>query len=389
VKSYDYARRQGVLEISWDRFAVLARRLAEALAPARPEAVIGIARAGLIPAGAVAAALRVDLLPVRLSRREADRVVRDHPVWSVDLSPQVAGRRVVVVDEIADTGETLALAARRARELGARSATTAVLAAHTWADPAPDHAALVSDALVVFPWDRSVLVDGRWEGHPEIAEALQRQSAGAPDARVGAVDEEMIAFVRETMESRREQAGQAPSPFPFRSRFGHSLRVWKWARRLQAAEGGSREIVEIAALFHDVAKESGVDHARVGARICRDYLLSRGYDSGLAAAVARTVETHSHSRARPPSLSLEQRLVRDADLLDEVGVLTVLWDSLAVGAGEDASYLEAYRRIADARVRLEGGWERLHTATAIVLFRERLEVLDTCLAELRFELGLE
>src|SRR5690606_13485078 len=118
------------------------------------DTIVGIARAGLLPATVLACSLRRELLPVRLSRREQDEVVTERPVWKVDLSPEVAGRRIAIVDEMADTGETLALASQRARELGAAEVLTVALISHSWADPAPEVSSLVTDALVVFPWDR-------------------------------------------------------------------------------------------------------------------------------------------------------------------------------------------------------------------------------------------
>lgn len=175
MKPYDYAHRDGVEEIDWQWFAALARKLAQELAGAEIEAIVGVARAGLVPAATVACALRCDLFPVRVTRRDNDVVVRESPVWKVDVSPEVAGKVVAVVDEIADSGETLALVAARVRELGAARVVTASLVAHSWADPAPDHVALTTDALVIFPWDKEVLVDGQWQTHPELAAALDAQ----------------------------------------------------------------------------------------------------------------------------------------------------------------------------------------------------------------------
>ncbi len=172
VQPYDYARRKGVKRISWARFVRLSAQLAEQLAAVQVDAVVGIARAGLLPAVRIACALRVDLFPARLTRREHDQVVRRAPEWKTDIPAEVRGRIVAVVDEIADTGETLALAAARARELGAAQVYTAVLTAHTWADPRPDFCALVSDALLIFPWDDPVYQAGEWGMHPELAAAL-------------------------------------------------------------------------------------------------------------------------------------------------------------------------------------------------------------------------
>jgi hypothetical protein len=35
--------------------------------------------------------------------------------------------------------------------------------------------ALITDALVIFPWDQEVLVEGEWQPHPEIVAALKAQ----------------------------------------------------------------------------------------------------------------------------------------------------------------------------------------------------------------------
>lgn len=175
-RSYDYATRKGVRELSWDDFETLSRQLAEMFARRKIETVVGIARGGLFPATAVAAALRCELYPVRLTRRLRDEVVYDSPVWHVPVSSLVEGKALAIIDDVCDTGETLALVAAQARELKAARVITAALIAHSWAEPPPDVSALVTDELVVFPWDRQVLVDGRWQPHPEIEAARRAQA---------------------------------------------------------------------------------------------------------------------------------------------------------------------------------------------------------------------
>lgn len=175
MKSYDYAHRTGIDAIDWVRAAELAGKLAETLAAEGIETIIGIARAGLIPATTVACMLRRDLSPVRVTRRRDDVVVHAHPVWKVDVAPDVAGRVVAVIDEMADTGETLALVADRVSEQGAARVVTAALVAHSWAAPPPDHVALITDALVIFPWDERVFIDKQWRLHPELEAAIAAQ----------------------------------------------------------------------------------------------------------------------------------------------------------------------------------------------------------------------
>jgi uncharacterized protein len=159
MQSYDYAQRSGVEVIAWDRFVKLARILVEKLVPFNIDAVVGTARAGLFPATAVCLMLRCELYPLRISRRVNDEVKFQHPQWIV-----------AVVDEIADTGETLALVADRGKERGAKQVISATLVAHSWATPMPDVV-----ALVLFPWDAQVYIDGQWQPHPELADALKHQ----------------------------------------------------------------------------------------------------------------------------------------------------------------------------------------------------------------------
>jgi len=119
------------------------------------------------------------LYPVRVTRRINDEVVHKSPVWKVPVSPEVRGKVVAVVDEIADTGETLALVADSVRANSSARVVTACLVNHTWANPAPDVSALVTDAFVIFPWDRRVLMAGEWQPHPEIVAALRAQGISA------------------------------------------------------------------------------------------------------------------------------------------------------------------------------------------------------------------
>ena len=67
--------------------------------------------------------------------------------------------------------------AQRVWARGARHVTTASLVSHSWAHPAPDVVALLSDALVLFPWDHKVYIEGCWQEHPELAEAIAAQQA--------------------------------------------------------------------------------------------------------------------------------------------------------------------------------------------------------------------
>jgi hypoxanthine phosphoribosyltransferase len=174
-RPYDYANRSRVRSLRWEEAAILSQALAEQIESACAELVVGVARAGLFPAFVIASALRREVLLIRVSRRIDDEVRFEHPVWQVPVPSAVAGKVVLVVDEIADTGETLALVRRSLLDQGAARAITAALVAHSWAEPQPDAVALLSDEFVVFPWDARILVDGQWVPHPEVAAGISAQ----------------------------------------------------------------------------------------------------------------------------------------------------------------------------------------------------------------------
>ena len=88
----------------------------------------------------------------------------------------VKGKIIAVIDEIADTGQTLAIARDEATTMGAAQVITAALVSHSWAKPTPAITALISDEFVIFPWDTQVLDHGKWIVHPEIESGLKAQS---------------------------------------------------------------------------------------------------------------------------------------------------------------------------------------------------------------------
>jgi uncharacterized protein len=99
------------------------------------------------------------------------------------VPPDVAGLRVAVVDEIADSGETLRLARQAVVDAGAVDVVTSCLVQHSWAQPEPTFSGLVSDELIIFPWNRRVLRNGVWRPHPELQAALRLSASAHRETR--------------------------------------------------------------------------------------------------------------------------------------------------------------------------------------------------------------
>lgn len=138
-----------VREISWAAFGDASRTLAARIGESfLPDVVLGVAKGGVFVGGALSAALDADFVPVRLEKRRRDTT----PVEALPQIPDLRTKRVLVVDDVASTGATLARARALARKAGARDVKTAVLVVRP-GGARPDWFALETDDLVLFAWD--------------------------------------------------------------------------------------------------------------------------------------------------------------------------------------------------------------------------------------------
>lgn len=152
-------RSKGVLEVEWPLFGELSRALALRVARVYdPEVVIGVATSGVIPGAVIASILGREFHSMLVSRRYRAETVRDTPAVIGAAPHEVRGRRVLIVDETCDSGDTLRLAVNAVVNAGAAEVRTAV--SFRTGSYEPDFHALATESAIVLPWDREVLVDG-------------------------------------------------------------------------------------------------------------------------------------------------------------------------------------------------------------------------------------
>lgn len=176
-----------------------------------------------------------------------------------------------------------------------------------------------------------------------------------------------------------------PDNYPFRSRFEHIMRVYRWAIKLQAKEGGDLEIIALAALMHDIGWEEDRPHAEVSAEIAVEYLVEQGYDETKIGRIGDIIMRHN-DKDTEEDLSLECRIVMDADLLDEVGAMSVLWDCMATAGEDAASYKKAYYRIKNYYRINQPKIRRCKTTAGRIEYTKRMKCIEEFLSELEREL---
>ncbi len=181
-----YAERRGIRPIDWESFHALCKGLGLAVSRFDPDMILGIARGGLYPATLLSNMLGKEFYPIRLTRRVSDVKRFEQPRWRTRPPRAVKGQKVLIVDEICGSGRTLNMAREETLRLGARDVRLASLFAHESGRAIPDYIGLISDELILNPWDRELLVNGQYVFHPEYVYALAQQGIEAtPDLLLG------------------------------------------------------------------------------------------------------------------------------------------------------------------------------------------------------------
>ena len=165
-----YDPTKGVLEVDWALFGELSRSLA--LKVARefdPEIVIGIANAGVVPGATVAAILDCEFHSM-LVTRHVDDTDREMPGIFGAVPRRVLGKRVLVVDETCDSGDTLRLVTSAVVNAGASVVRSAV--SFRTGRYEPDFHAIATESMIVLPWDREILVEGRLVLNPKYSQVF-------------------------------------------------------------------------------------------------------------------------------------------------------------------------------------------------------------------------
>ncbi len=142
--------------LTWDGFGQASRELAQAVTDSDfdPEIIIAVARGGLLPGGALAYALGIKLSDAINVEFYTDvHETLPDPVLLAPLldTDSIKGRRLLVVDDVADSGRTLALVLDLLQAHGADT-RSAVLYAKSATIVEPDFVWKHTDEWIVFPW---------------------------------------------------------------------------------------------------------------------------------------------------------------------------------------------------------------------------------------------
>ncbi|WCM40081.1 phosphoribosyltransferase [Thermus antranikianii] len=143
------------LFLSWEELLRLVRRLAGRLREEEFDLILGIARGGLIPTALLAQALGArDILTAAVMFYEGEETLPEPVFLQFPPDPLLFGKRVLVVDDVWDSGRTAWAVKARVRQAGGFPlvATLHFKPGRNQVPDEPDVYAEATEAWVVYPW---------------------------------------------------------------------------------------------------------------------------------------------------------------------------------------------------------------------------------------------
>lgn len=143
--------------VTWNRFYALARRLAQRVLDSgwRPDTIVAIGRGGYMPARILSDFMGImDLTSFKIEHYTATRKSR-RAVVRYPLTADLSERRVLLVDDVSDSGDTFATALEHVRGCGnPAEVRTAVLHHKTVSRYTPDYYVrrVVKWRWIIYPW---------------------------------------------------------------------------------------------------------------------------------------------------------------------------------------------------------------------------------------------
>lgn len=125
----------------------------------KPDVIVGVSRGGWPPARVISdLLLNPELANVKAEFYLGVAETKGEPKITQPVSVSVEKKKVLVVDDVADTGKSLKLIKAHLQERGAAEVRIATLYYKPWSVTVPDYYERETSRWIVFPWERKETV---------------------------------------------------------------------------------------------------------------------------------------------------------------------------------------------------------------------------------------
>ena len=145
-----------VMRLNWDATLSYCGQLAGMAKGFKPDMIVGLSRGGLVPARVLSDIMGVhDIGILGISFYKGIGVTSEAPKISQELAMDLTGKRILVVDDVADTGRSLIVAKDYLKKKGASEIKVATLHFKPTSGFKPDYFVETTTAWIAYPWERN------------------------------------------------------------------------------------------------------------------------------------------------------------------------------------------------------------------------------------------
>ncbi|MCP8305312.1 MAG: phosphoribosyltransferase [archaeon] len=118
-----------------------------------PDILIGISRGGLIPVAVLSDKLGVESEIVGVEYYHGVKETKERPEITQKIPYDLKGKRVLIVDDVADMGHSLQLVKDYIRKKGAKEVRVCTIHYKPWSVVKPEYFLEETEAWIIYPWE--------------------------------------------------------------------------------------------------------------------------------------------------------------------------------------------------------------------------------------------
>jgi len=165
----------------------------------KPDIIVGVSRGGWPPARVLSDLLHnPNLANVRAEFYLGVAETKGEPTLTQPVSMATASKKVLVVDEVVDTGKSLKLVREHIIEQGAAEVKIATVYCKPWSIVKPDYCEKETSRWIVFPWEIKETVQKIVKRYKEKVTSIEEETAKLVEAGISA--ELVKRFLKEILE---------------------------------------------------------------------------------------------------------------------------------------------------------------------------------------------